>query len=130
MLAGGLPPLDGRTIVCTQAGNVNTGAFDPAAEICLAARKAGSWVHVDGAFGLFAALSPQYRHLTAPFVEADSWAADAHKWPIAGYDCGLAFVRDSQKNSSTLRPAMVKAAAFISCGAFPAIDVAVGQNRS
>jgi glutamate/tyrosine decarboxylase-like PLP-dependent enzyme len=94
MRADRLPPLDASTILCLQAGNVNTGAFDPAAEICLIAQKTGAWIHVDGAFGLWAAVSPNYRHLTAGFELADSWATDAHKWPNVGYDCGIALVRD------------------------------------
>jgi len=108
MRADALPPLDDRTIVCMQAGNVNSGAFDPAAEICARARAAGAWVHVDGAFGLWAAASPRYRHLTAGFEQADSWATDAHKWPNAGYDCGIAFVRDPQQ----LRSAMAATSAY------------------
>jgi glutamate/tyrosine decarboxylase-like PLP-dependent enzyme len=107
-----LPELDPRTIVCIQAGNVNTGAFDPAGEICRRARDAGAWVHVDGAFGLWAAASPKYRHLTAGFEHADSWATDAHKWPNVGYDCGVALVRDA----SALRAAMAIAAAYLTPG--------------
>ena len=102
MRADALPPLDDRTIVCIQAGNVNTGAFDPAAEICRRARDAGAWVHVDGAFGLWAAASPRYRHLTAGFDLADSWATDGHKWPNVGYDCGIALVRDPGALRSTM----------------------------
>jgi glutamate/tyrosine decarboxylase-like PLP-dependent enzyme len=94
MRADGLPALDANTIVCIQAGNVNTGAFDPAAEICAAANAAGAWVHVDGAFGIWAAASPQFRHLTEGYELADSWATDAHKWPNTGYDCGVALVRE------------------------------------
>ncbi len=94
MRADALPHLDAMTILCLQAGNVNTGAFDPAAAICPAARAAGAWVHVDGAFGLWAAASPEYRKLTKGFELADSWATDAHKWPNIGYDCGIALVRD------------------------------------
>src|SRR4029079_2430681 len=86
MRADALPPLDDRTIVCVQAGNVNSGAFDPAKAVCERARAAGAWVHVDGAFGLWAAAAPRYRHLTDGFEQADSWATDAHKWPNAGYD--------------------------------------------
>jgi len=97
-----LPPLDDRTIVCIQAGNVNTGAFDPAREICLRAREANAWVHVDGAFGIWAAASPSHRYLTDGFANADSWSTDAHKWPNAGYDCGIALVRDPR----ALRSAM------------------------
>ena len=94
MRADALPHLDDRTILCLQAGNVNTGAFDPAAAICPEARAAGAWVHVDGAFGLWANASPEYRHLTHGFELADSWATDGHKWPNIGYDCGIALVRD------------------------------------
>ncbi|MBL8240676.1 MAG: aspartate aminotransferase family protein [Bryobacterales bacterium] len=113
MRADTLPALNARTIVCVQAGNVNTGAFDPAREICAAAKAAGAWVHVDGAFGLFAAASPKYKHLTDGFADADSWATDGHKWPNAGYDCGLAFVRESQ----ALRGAMAMVAAYLPEGA-------------
>ena len=102
MRADSLPPLDRRSIVCVQAGNVNTGAFDPAGDICRAAHEAGAWVHVDGAFGLWAAASPRFRHLTAGFGDADSWATDGHKWPNVGYDCGVAFVRDPRHLESAL----------------------------
>ena len=88
-----LPPLDGRTLVCIQAGNVNTGAFDPAGEICDRAHEAGSWVHVDGAFGLWAAVSPRYAPLLAGAGAADSWAIDCHKWLNVPYDSGVAVVR-------------------------------------
>jgi glutamate/tyrosine decarboxylase-like PLP-dependent enzyme len=107
-----LPPLDSRTLVCIQAGNVNTGAFDPAREICRRAREAGAWVHVDGAFGLWAAASPQYRRLTDGFELADSWATDAHKWPNVGYDCGIALV----SRPSALRAAMAVGAAYLAPG--------------
>jgi glutamate/tyrosine decarboxylase-like PLP-dependent enzyme len=108
-----LPPLSDRTIVCLQAGNVNTGAFDPAEEICARAREAGAWVHVDGAFGLWAAASPRYRHLVGGYGDADSWATDGHKWPNIGYDCGLAFARDPRP----LRLAMAMTAAYLPAGA-------------
>jgi glutamate/tyrosine decarboxylase-like PLP-dependent enzyme len=87
---------DGRgpTIVCAQAGDVNTGDFDPLAEVVDAAHDAGAWVHVDGAFGLWAAASPRHRHLVQGAAGADSWATDAHKWLNVPYDCGLAFVAD------------------------------------
>jgi glutamate/tyrosine decarboxylase-like PLP-dependent enzyme len=94
MRSDALPPLDKMTLVCIQAGNVNTGAFDPAAEICREARQAGAWVHVDGAFGLWAHVSPSYQHLTHGFEQADSWATDGHKWPNVGYDCGIVLVRE------------------------------------
>jgi glutamate/tyrosine decarboxylase-like PLP-dependent enzyme len=109
MRADALPHLDSMTILCLQAGNVNTGAFDPAAAICLAARAAGAWVHVDGAFGLWAAASSTYRALTRGFEMADSWATDGHKWPNIGYDCGIALVREP----AALRAAMSIQAAYL-----------------
>jgi len=108
-----LPNLSGATIVCIQAGNVNTGAFDPAKEICAAARDAGAWVHVDGAFGLWAAASPRLAHLSAGFADADSWATDAHKWLNAPYDSGIVFVREAEH----LRAAMTVGAAYLIAGA-------------
>jgi glutamate/tyrosine decarboxylase-like PLP-dependent enzyme len=95
MRAEALPALGGPTIVCVQAGNVNTGAFDPTAEICAAAHAAGAWVHVDGAFGLWAAAAPGRAHLAAGLKAADSWATDAHKWLNVPYDCGLVFCRQA-----------------------------------
>src|SRR6184192_2061321 len=89
-----LPPLDADTIVCLQAGDVNTGAFDPAAEIIPRAKDAGAWVHVDGAFGLWAAAAPARAHLVKGFADADSWATDAHKWLNVPYDSGMVVVRD------------------------------------
>jgi len=109
MRADALPHLDPMTILCLQAGNVNTGAFDPAAAICPAARAAGAWIHVDGAFGLWAAASTAYSHLTNGFELADSWATDGHKWPNIGYDCGIALVRDP----AALRAAMSIQAAYL-----------------
>lgn len=85
---------DGPTVVCLQAGNVHSGAFDPFAEAIEVAHRYGAWVHVDGAFGLFAAASPTRRHLMAGAAGADSWATDAHKTLNVPYDCGLAIVRD------------------------------------
>jgi glutamate/tyrosine decarboxylase-like PLP-dependent enzyme len=107
-----LPRLDDRTIVCIQAGNVNTGAFDPAVEICQRAHAAGAWVHVDGAFGLWATCAPAYRHLTEGFDRADSWATDGHKWPNVGYDCGIALVRDPR----ALGAAMALSSAYFNPG--------------
>ncbi len=104
-----LPPLSGPTIVCTQAGNVNTGSFDPTGEICARAHAAGAWVHVDGAFGLWAAASPTLAPLAAGLADADSWATDAHKWLNVPYDCGLAFVRDPH----VLRAAMAVTAEYL-----------------
>jgi glutamate/tyrosine decarboxylase-like PLP-dependent enzyme len=94
MCADRLPLISGPTIVCVQAGNVNTGAFDPIESICQHAHAAGAWLHVDGAFGLWAAAAPSLETLTSGVADADSWATDAHKWLNVPYDCGLAFVRD------------------------------------
>ena len=96
MRADLIPPIDGPAIICIQAGNVNTGAFDPAEEICLKAKEAGAWVHVDGAFGLWAAATPQKSALAKGFDCADSWATDAHKWLNVPYDSGLVFVREAR----------------------------------
>ncbi len=98
-----LPKLDGPAIVCVQAGNVNSGAFDPISEICKWAHEAGAWVHVDGAFGLWASATPKRAHLTVGVSEADSWATDAHKWLNVPYDSGLAFIRDPESLRSALR---------------------------
>jgi glutamate/tyrosine decarboxylase-like PLP-dependent enzyme len=113
MRAGKLPAISGPTIVAIQAGNVNTGAFDPAHEICAAAHEAGAWVHVDGAFGLWAAASPQLAHLAAGVNEADSWATDAHKWLNVPYDSGLVFCRD---------PLPLRAAMSTTAAAYLVID--------
>jgi glutamate/tyrosine decarboxylase-like PLP-dependent enzyme len=113
MCADKLPKLSERAIVCIQAGNVNTGAFDPAMEIVERAKQQGAWVHVDGAFGLWAGLSPKYKHLTRGFEEADSWATDAHKWPNVNYDSGIVMVR----NGAALRAAMTMNAAYLAPGA-------------
>ena len=94
--ADALPKLDDRAIICIQAGNVNTGAFDPAKEICARAREAGAWVHVDGAFGLWAAVSPTYAPLLEGVEDADSWAIDCHKWLNVPYDSGMVVVRDPE----------------------------------
>ncbi len=86
-----LARLEGATIVCAQLGNVNTGACDPIEPIAAAAGEAGAWLHIDGAFGLWAAASPALRHLAAGAELADSWATDAHKWLNVPYDNGIAF---------------------------------------
>jgi glutamate/tyrosine decarboxylase-like PLP-dependent enzyme len=108
-----LPKLKRNCLVCVQAGNVNTGAFDPATEICHWAHESEAWVHVDGAFGLWAAASPRYRHLVSGFELADSWTTDAHKWPNVNYDCGIALVSDGP----ALRAAMTASAAYLQGGA-------------
>ncbi|HXY41086.1 MAG TPA: pyridoxal-dependent decarboxylase [Vicinamibacteria bacterium] len=84
------------TIVLLQAGDLNTGAFDPFLEVIPVARRQGAWVHVDGAFGLWAATSPAHRHLTNGVEQADSWATDGHKWLNVPYDCGYAIVADRE----------------------------------
>ena len=94
MRPDGLPPLDARTLLVLQAGNVSTGAFDPFEPLCAEAKKAGAWVHVDGAFGLWAACSPRLRALTRGMEAADSWSADAHKTLNAPYDNGIVFCKD------------------------------------
>jgi glutamate/tyrosine decarboxylase-like PLP-dependent enzyme len=112
MRADKLPQLNERSIICIQAGNVNTGSFDPAAEICRRAKERGAWVHVDGAFGLWAGASPKCKHLTEGFQNADSWATDAHKWPNVTYDNGIVLVRDG----AALRAAMTMNAAYLAPG--------------
>jgi glutamate/tyrosine decarboxylase-like PLP-dependent enzyme len=113
MRAGALPRLPPRTIVCLQAGNVNTGAFDPAAELVPRAHEAAAWVHVDGAFGLWARASSELAALAAGSDAADSWATDAHKWLNVPYDSGLALVR----HEDALRAAMGMTAAYLPQGA-------------
>jgi glutamate/tyrosine decarboxylase-like PLP-dependent enzyme len=90
-LRAALARLDGPTIVCAQAGEVNTGSFDPLPEIVEIVRETDAWLHVDGAFGMWAAASPGRRHLVDGIGGADSWATDGHKWLNVPYDCGLAF---------------------------------------
>jgi glutamate/tyrosine decarboxylase-like PLP-dependent enzyme len=109
MSAAELPPLDARTLLILQAGNVSTGAFDPFSEIIPRARDAGAWIHVDGAFGLWAAASPRYRPLTAGMDGADSWSADAHKTLNAPYDIGIVFC----KSRETLAAAMRASGAYL-----------------
>jgi glutamate/tyrosine decarboxylase-like PLP-dependent enzyme len=104
-----LPRMHEPTILCLQAGNVNTGAFDPAAEIIPIAHQSGAWVHVDGAFGLWALACPPRAALAVGYQEADSWATDAHKWLNVPYDSGLVFVRDPLQ----LRAAMSSSAAYL-----------------
>lgn len=105
------PKISGPTIISVQAGNVNTGAFDPIGDVCEIARATDSptWVHVDGAFGLWAAATPNYAHLTNSIENADSWATDAHKWLNVPYDSGLTFVREPEH----LRGAMYLSAPYL-----------------
>jgi glutamate/tyrosine decarboxylase-like PLP-dependent enzyme len=104
-----LPEIKSPAIVCAQAGHVATGAFDPIEEICVKAHAAGAWVHVDGAFGMWAAAAPQRAHLVRGLPDADSWTTDAHKWLNVPYDSGLVFVREEQY----LRAAMAVSAAYL-----------------
>jgi glutamate/tyrosine decarboxylase-like PLP-dependent enzyme len=109
MRADRLPKFSGPSILCLQAGNVNTGAFDPFEEICPAARAAGAWIHIDSAFGLWARAVPSLQHLARGMELADSWATDAHKWLNVPYDSGIAFVRDAE----ALRSAMAITAEYL-----------------
>jgi glutamate/tyrosine decarboxylase-like PLP-dependent enzyme len=129
MRADKLPAkISSRTIICMQAGNVNTGAFDPAEEICNRAKEAGAWVHVDGAFGLWARVSAKYDDLTRGLELADSWATDAHKWPNVGYDCGVVLVRDGM----ALKQSMGMSAAYLQAGALrePTYHVPESSRRA
>ncbi len=97
-----LAGLSGPTIVVAQAGNVNTGAFDPLPEIAAAVREHGGWLHVDGAFGLWAAAAPGLRDRIVGLELADSWTTDAHKWLNVPYDSGLVFVRDAPAHRTSM----------------------------
>ena len=103
-LAEELERASAPTIVCAQAGDVNTGAFDPLPEIADACENARAWLHVDGAFGIWAAVSPRFRHLVAGIERADSWTTDAHKWLQVPYDSGLVFCAhpESHRNAMTV----------------------------
>ena len=96
IIPGKCPALDSSTLVCLQAGNVNTGAIDPVKDICLAAKEKGAWVHIDGAFGLWARVSPNKWHLAEGYELADSWAIDLHKWLNVPYDSGLVICKEPQ----------------------------------
>jgi glutamate/tyrosine decarboxylase-like PLP-dependent enzyme len=104
-----LPEIEGPTILCLQAGNVNTGSFDPFVPLIERAHAEGAWVHVDGAFGLWAKAAPALRHLVEGVELADSWATDAHKWLNVPYDSGLAFVREPR----ALRASMAITAEYL-----------------
>ena len=111
-LAEALSALEGPTVVCAQAGEVNTGAFDPFDEIAELCERHGAWLHVDGAFGLWAAAAPTLREQVRGVERADSWATDAHKWLNVPYDSGLAIVRDRD----AVRSAMQLSAAYLVAG--------------
>ena len=114
-----LPELSGPLIVCLQAGNVNTGASDPFEPLTAWARRSGAWIHVDGAFGLWAAASPSVAGQVAGVEAADSWATDCHKWLNTTYDCGVALVRDLD----SLRAAMGASASYLPGGAAEAMNL-------
>jgi glutamate/tyrosine decarboxylase-like PLP-dependent enzyme len=127
MRADALPRMTGPTIVCLQAGNVNTGAFDPFRDIIPAARQtdAAVWVHVDGAFGLWARVAPERAHLADGVELADSWATDAHKWLNSPYDCGIAIVRDGD----TLRRSLGITADYLPGGIANGMDYTLEGSR-
>ncbi len=103
MRAERLPALDARTLLILQAGNVNGGSYDPIDTLCDRARAAGAWVHIDGAFGLWARASGRQRHFVAGMEKADSWSVDAHKTLNAGYDCGIVLCRHRDALSHALQ---------------------------
>lgn len=97
-----LPELDNRTILILQAGNVNSGAFDNIKELCKIAKSKGSWVHIDGAFGLWAGATSNFKHLVQGYELADSWAADGHKTLNTPYDSGIVFCKNEEALTSAL----------------------------
>jgi glutamate/tyrosine decarboxylase-like PLP-dependent enzyme len=103
------PEIKDNTIIITQAGNINSGACDPISDICDLAKSKNAWVHVDGAFGLWAKASKKHQHLLTGYEKADSWATDAHKWLNVPYDSGLAFV----KHEHALKAAMAITASYL-----------------
>jgi glutamate/tyrosine decarboxylase-like PLP-dependent enzyme len=102
LLPAALAAGDGPTIVCAQLGNVNTGSCDDVTAVADAVEGTGAWLHVDGAFGLWAAASPRFRHLAAGAERADSWATDAHKWLNVPYDSGIAFCADREAHRAAM----------------------------
>lgn len=109
IIAEKIPELDASTLVCVQVGNVNTGAIDPIKEVCLKAKDKGAWVHVDGAFGLWARVSPNKSSFAEGCELADSWAIDLHKWLNVPYDSGLVICKDPQ----VLQNALSVSAAYL-----------------
>ena len=109
MRADQIPKISGPTVVCVQVGNVNSGACDDVKTIGRIAREQSAWVHVDGAFGLWARVAPSRAHLVEGVEDADSWATDAHKWLNVPYDSGVAFVRDKE----ALRKSMAVSAEYL-----------------
>ncbi len=109
IIASEMPEPDESTLICLQAGNVNTGAIDPIKEICLLAREKRAWVHIDGAFGLWASVSPMKSYLTEGCELADSWAIDLHKWLNVPYDSGLIVCKEPK----ALQTALSVSAAYL-----------------
>ena len=126
MRADALPPIAGPTIVCLQAGNVNSGAFDPAASLIPQAHAGGAWVHIDGAFGLWARAAPDLAALAHGLEAADSWAVDAHKWLNVPYDCGVALVRAPE---ALQRAMSISGAYLLPSKRRDAIDVTPDSSR-
>jgi glutamate/tyrosine decarboxylase-like PLP-dependent enzyme len=119
-------PAESPTLVCLQAGNLHSGAFDPLAEACEIGHRHGAWMHVDGAFGLWAAASPSLRHLVEGLETADSWATDAHKTLNVPYDCGISIVRDP----APLHAAMgVRTSYLLTSSAPDPLDAALEMSR-
>ena len=112
MIPSRIPKVKGPTIICAQAGNVNSGSFDPVDEIAEIAKELDAWLHIDGAFGMWAAVVPEKAYLVKGIEKADSWATDAHKLLNVPYDCGLALVR----NEEVLRLAMTLTASYLPQG--------------
>lgn len=102
ILADKIPKLDNTTILSLQAGNVNTGAFDHFASVCKKAKDQGAWIHIDGAFGLWAGATKKFRHLTTGYEHANSWAVDAHKTLNSPYDSGIIFCTDEEALTTSL----------------------------
>jgi glutamate/tyrosine decarboxylase-like PLP-dependent enzyme len=102
MIPEKVPELDSNTVLILQAGNVNSGSFDPIDEICEKAVEAKAWIHIDGAFGLWAACSAKLRHLTRGMERANSWSVDGHKTLNTPYDCGIILCNDQDAISSAL----------------------------
>ncbi len=113
-LEAALANIHGPVLVCAQAGNVNTGSFDPLPEIVPLVRERGGWLHVDGAFGGWAAAAPKHRHLLAAVEQADSFSVDCHKWLNVPYDSGLVFVRDPAAHTAAMT---LNAAYYVTTGA-------------
>ncbi len=131
-LAKTLAGCSGPTIVCAQAGNVNTGAFDPLDEIAALTNARGAWLHVDGAFGLWARASKQHAHLVRGAEQADSWATDAHKWLNVPYDCGIVIVKhgESHRGAMAVRAAYLEHAAHAERDAFEYVPEFSRRGRS